>query len=183
MWKWEIDLDEECDDKNLISFDGCSSVSLVEKGFYCSEEGICTTLCGDGIIAGKEVCDPGKIRACTDDCLVLNDTSTFYCYVKSIEESFCWELSQSVYWTSTTSASVAGVSTASLVLPAAATASLGPSVWINVNTIQVIWTTSLFGSKQNQYSQNCLNANYHPFSINYAFTKSVSNYFYSNEDD
>jgi len=93
--------------------------------------------------------------------------------------SSCEEIAKNVYWASTTSASVAAISQATLIFPAAATSSIGPSVWINVNTIQVLWTTSLFGSKQNSYSKNCFNDNYHPFSINYGFSKSVSNYFYT----
>lgn len=82
----------------------------------------------------------------------MNDTTNYYCYINTLSESYCQELSQTVYRTSTTSASIAGVSSAALVLPAAATSSLGPSVWINVNTIQVMRTTSIFGSKQNKYS-------------------------------
>ncbi len=55
-----IDDEETCDDKNKESGDGCSSFCLIEPGFYC-EDGICTTLCGDGIIAGLENCDPGEV--------------------------------------------------------------------------------------------------------------------------
>ena len=87
-----IDEKETCDDGNKESGDGCSSFCLIESGFYC-EDGICKTKCGDGIIAGFEICDPGEFRPCTETCLSLNDTETYYCFVKNLNESFCSEIS------------------------------------------------------------------------------------------
>ena len=54
-----FDSGEECEDGNQVNGDGCSTDCTIEDGFYCNE-GICTTLCGDGIIAGDEICDPGE---------------------------------------------------------------------------------------------------------------------------
>jgi cysteine-rich repeat protein len=52
---------EQCDDANTMNGDGCSSTCIVEPGWMCSGmPSMCTTICGDGIVAGKEVCDPGN---------------------------------------------------------------------------------------------------------------------------
>ncbi|MDB4678479.1 DUF4215 domain-containing protein, partial [bacterium] len=65
---------ETCDDGNRDADDGCSATCQVESGFDCtSEPSVCTTTCGDGIVAGAETCDddgtsPGD--GCSDVCVV-----------------------------------------------------------------------------------------------------------------
>ncbi len=56
-------LNEDCDDGNAVSGDGCSSVCKVETGFNCNrgQPSTCRYACGDGVIAsGKEDCDDGN---------------------------------------------------------------------------------------------------------------------------
>ena len=63
--------DEQCDDGNLVAHDGCSSVCQVECGYscdvmygkgspVCGSSSMCTTVCGDGLLAGLESCDDGN---------------------------------------------------------------------------------------------------------------------------
>ncbi len=56
---------EACDDRNLVSGDGCSAdCSLNESGFACATPGFpCVSVCGDGLVVGLEDCDDGN----TDD--------------------------------------------------------------------------------------------------------------------
>ena len=58
---------EECDDGNTVDGDGCSSSCQIarslelEAGYVCPIPGEpCQTVCGDGIVAGKEECDDGN---------------------------------------------------------------------------------------------------------------------------
>jgi fibro-slime domain-containing protein len=51
---------EQCDDKNTVSGDGCSSTCAVETGYTCAVAGApCTRLafCGNGIVDGTDQCD------------------------------------------------------------------------------------------------------------------------------
>lgn len=50
--KLEKETGEECDDGNQLNKDGCTNECKIERGFTCNP--ICTTTCGDGIIAGSE---------------------------------------------------------------------------------------------------------------------------------
>ena len=51
---------EQCDDGGIIAGDGCSATCTTEAGFMCAmAPSVCTTTCGDGIIAGMETCDQG----------------------------------------------------------------------------------------------------------------------------
>ena len=59
---------EECDDGNAESGDGCSADCHIERS-YCQEPGEnCLQWCGDGIINGPELCEPGNLAgySCTD---------------------------------------------------------------------------------------------------------------------
>ena len=55
---------EECDDYNNFNGDGCSATCKVEIGYRCVIDGnnktSCTTICGDNILKGSEVCDDGS---------------------------------------------------------------------------------------------------------------------------
>jgi cysteine-rich repeat protein len=55
--------EEECDDGNLVSGDGCSADCTVEPGYYCEAlPSLCVMICGDADIddwAGEE-CDDGN---------------------------------------------------------------------------------------------------------------------------
>ena len=52
---------EQCDDGNVGSGDGCSSTCRQEAGHYCAgQPSVCATDCGDGIVAGLEQCDDGN---------------------------------------------------------------------------------------------------------------------------
>ena len=60
---------ETCDDHNTTPGDGCDASCHLEPGFTCTgSPSVCTTMCGDGIRAGTEVCDgvPG-CTACMRD--------------------------------------------------------------------------------------------------------------------
>src|SRR6202012_5731483 len=48
---------EQCDDKNLIPYDGCSPYCTIEP--KCSS-GQCTAVCGDGFKFPQEGCDDGN---------------------------------------------------------------------------------------------------------------------------
>jgi fibro-slime domain-containing protein len=55
--------DEDCDDGNTASGDGCSAACKAEPGFKCMVPGApCVPLiaCGNGAIEGKEACDDGN---------------------------------------------------------------------------------------------------------------------------
>lgn len=53
---------EQCDDGNLISGDGCSSTCTIEFGFSCIDinPSVCKSTCGDGLKASNEACDDGN---------------------------------------------------------------------------------------------------------------------------
>ena len=63
---------ETCDDGNTASSDGCSSDCQLELGWACPYAGSAcrAALCGDGITAGSETCDPPG-EGCSDNCQVL----------------------------------------------------------------------------------------------------------------
>jgi cysteine-rich repeat protein len=58
---------EECDDGNTTPGDGCSATCTIEVGWVCAltnacangacEPSVCSTWCGDGLVAGDELCD------------------------------------------------------------------------------------------------------------------------------
>jgi cysteine-rich repeat protein len=55
------DLNETCDDGNVVSGDGCSSVCKIESGFTCyGSPSVCSSRCGDGVVVGLEKCDDGN---------------------------------------------------------------------------------------------------------------------------
>ena len=66
--------DEPCDDGNLTSGDGCSSLCTVEAGWDCQgDPSICVPICGDGLMLGAEACDDGGLIAddgCSAACTV-----------------------------------------------------------------------------------------------------------------
>lgn len=72
-----IDSQEECDDGNAESGDGCTGTcDAIENGFACPVPGeacVSTVVCGDGNITGAENCDDGNNvggDGCAVDCLV-----------------------------------------------------------------------------------------------------------------
>lgn len=69
-----VDGDEQCDDGEVTSGDGCSSNGAIETGYACSgAPSACATVCGDGILAGTEACDDGDAVAgdgCSDTCAI-----------------------------------------------------------------------------------------------------------------
>ena len=74
----EADKGETCDDGNKDDGDGCSQYCLLEDGYVCDGT-VCTTVCGDGIIAGTEVCDDANTAdndGCKADCSALEDGFT-----------------------------------------------------------------------------------------------------------
>lgn len=66
--------DEQCDDGNTLSFDGCNALCQVEVDFRCdSPARPCSYLgrCGDGVVTSDEVCDDGNVvtgDGCSADC-------------------------------------------------------------------------------------------------------------------
>ena len=73
--------DEQCDDGNLDSEDGCSDICLVETGWTCTgepstcieDDGTAAPVCGDGIVETGEACDDGNTEdgdGCSATCAV-----------------------------------------------------------------------------------------------------------------
>ncbi len=61
---------EACDDGNALSGDGCQDDCQVERGFNCEgQPSICSSECGDGLLASDEECDDGNATGC-DGCSV-----------------------------------------------------------------------------------------------------------------
>ncbi len=57
---------EQCDDGNTVSGDGCSADCQIEQGFRCilpNEPCLQVVYCGDGIVQPPEVCDDGNSKA------------------------------------------------------------------------------------------------------------------------
>ncbi len=76
---------EFCDDGNATAGDGCSDLCAIEAGYSCdvdvAMDGICDTtgagsvitVCGDGVVAGLEVCDDANTAAgdgCDVSCML-----------------------------------------------------------------------------------------------------------------
>lgn len=70
--------DEQCDDGNRLSKDGCSAECRVEADHLCAIPGqpcISTKVCGDGRIVGDETCDDGNASpgdGCGANCISEN---------------------------------------------------------------------------------------------------------------
>ena len=95
----ETETGEACDDGNTNSGDGCNSTCGVEIGWTCMwEPSMCTTICGDDIIKGGEVCDGsnlngqncvsqdfplGGVLTCSPDCMRFNTTLCNTCSIIS----------------------------------------------------------------------------------------------------
>lgn len=76
----EIDAPETCDDGNSDANDGCAGCA-VATGYTCSgEPSVCSTSCGDGVMAGSEECDLGAQNgpqsACSALCVSQSCTTT-----------------------------------------------------------------------------------------------------------
>lgn len=74
--------DEECDDGDLDSNDGCSDRCIIESGSTCpAAGGTCTSnLCGDSLVGNGEACDDGNNTAaggCNANCTAI--TAGYYC--------------------------------------------------------------------------------------------------------
>ncbi len=61
---------EQCDDGNATVGDGCSDTCQYELGWSCNhnEPSVCTTSCGDNIVAGVEECDNDLTNTSGDGC-------------------------------------------------------------------------------------------------------------------
>jgi cysteine-rich repeat protein len=81
-----VESDEQCDDGNTVSGDGCTgtpgeeeefTACQYELGWSCNdnEPSVCTTNCGDGIIAGVEECDDNNNES--------GDGCDAYCHTES----------------------------------------------------------------------------------------------------
>jgi fibro-slime domain-containing protein len=71
---------EQCDDKNKVSGDGCSSACQVESGYDCAlEPSVCVKpVCGNGQVEAGEKCDDGNQNA-SDGCNACNVTNGWVC--------------------------------------------------------------------------------------------------------
>jgi fibro-slime domain-containing protein len=71
---------EQCDDGNLIPYDGCSPTCTLEP--KCNGQGQCSSVCGDGLVEPPEQCDlgalNGKHEGCSATCQ-LEPSDGFYC--------------------------------------------------------------------------------------------------------
>jgi cysteine-rich repeat protein len=69
-----IERNEDCDDGNTLSGDGCSQICQVESNYVCKEQGKpCENLakCGNGFLTSDETCDDGNTESgdgCSSDC-------------------------------------------------------------------------------------------------------------------
>ena len=85
---------EGCEDGGTLNGDGCSATCEVEDGWTCQDgsPSVCTTICGDGLQRGDEICDGtnmggvycsllgyhGGVLACTEACeFDLTDCETY----------------------------------------------------------------------------------------------------------
>jgi fibro-slime domain-containing protein len=62
---------EQCDDGNLIPYDGCSPTCTIEP--KCNGLGGCTSVCGDGLVFPGEQCDDGNTvngDGCSSTCQI-----------------------------------------------------------------------------------------------------------------
>jgi fibro-slime domain-containing protein len=62
---------EQCDDGNLIPYDGCSPTCTIEP--KCNGAGGCTGACGDGLVFPGEECDDGNTASgdgCSSTCQI-----------------------------------------------------------------------------------------------------------------
>jgi len=62
---------EQCDDGNLIPYDGCSPTCTIEP--KCDGKGGCTGVCGDGLVFPGEQCDDGNTVSgdgCSSTCTI-----------------------------------------------------------------------------------------------------------------
>ncbi|MBU1219944.1 DUF4215 domain-containing protein [Myxococcota bacterium] len=60
---------EACDDGDSDNNNGCNNSCIVNSGWNCTgNPSVCTTTCGDDILAGSEVCDTNQLNGqdCTD---------------------------------------------------------------------------------------------------------------------
>jgi fibro-slime domain-containing protein len=69
-----IERNEQCDDGNTVSGDGCSRICQIENNYVCPQPGQpCVNLakCGNGILTSDETCDDGNTAngdGCSADC-------------------------------------------------------------------------------------------------------------------
>ena len=62
---------EQCDDGNLVPYDGCSPTCTIEP--KCNGTGGCTGACGDGLVFPGEACDDGNTAngdGCSSTCKI-----------------------------------------------------------------------------------------------------------------
>ena len=70
----ELGRNEQCDDGNTKSGDGCSRICQVEANYICPEAGkpcINQAVCGNGTLTSNEACDDGNAKSgdgCSSDC-------------------------------------------------------------------------------------------------------------------
>jgi fibro-slime domain-containing protein len=68
---------EQCDDGNAISGDGCSRICQVEANYLCPEQGgrcVNQAVCGNGTLTSNEVCDDGNAKSgdgCSINCQTI----------------------------------------------------------------------------------------------------------------
>ena len=88
---------ETCDDGNVLSGDGCSSLCQTETGYTCmGTPSSCTTTCNDSITAGSETCDDGNLTngdGCSSTCQV---ESGYHC-TTGASKSVCTKGSTSLF--------------------------------------------------------------------------------------
>ena len=86
----------------------------------------CESVCGDGVITGSEVCDPGENLECTTDCFTVMDG--YSCVGGTSEKSStCYQESSSVKQASKANSAIAGTVVASSLLT--------PNAYLVINTI------------------------------------------------
>ena len=97
----------------------------------CSYTGMCDSfdcvpVCGDGVITGEEICDPGEDLKCTEDCFSVKDG---YSCVGGTDKksSTCYQESSSVKSASKATSAISGTTVGASLLT--------PSAYLVINTI------------------------------------------------
>jgi cysteine-rich repeat protein len=73
-----LDVGEPCEDAKRFDGDGCTGRCALELGWRCLTPGaLCgAAACGDGVIAGGEVCDDGNATARSGRAATASDSGS-----------------------------------------------------------------------------------------------------------
>lgn len=142
-----------CEGGSLFSPSKCyEHREMAATGFNCTDD-VCVPICGDGMVVGSEICDPGSKLDCTNDCKSV--TNGFSCTGgSSTVASTCNAIKKEegndvkAFLDPILAGAAVGVFFVTGILKQ----SIGPSTWLLVYAIQVMRLPSLFTVNQNGYT-------------------------------